>query len=101
MYYTVFVNAIQKEERAVDIEEIIVSNETSRLLYGQIAAQMKTQFMSGELKAGEALPSIRSHAKSMLSSVMTGHMTFCRRIAIWSFISYRIAAMLCQKRDRI
>ena len=33
---------------------------------------MKTQFMSDELKAGEALPSIRSYAKSMQSSIVTG-----------------------------
>lgn len=51
--------------------EIIVSNKTSRPLYEQIEAQVKAQIMSGELKAGEALPSIRSLAKSLQISVLT------------------------------
>jgi GntR family transcriptional regulator len=40
-------------------------------LYEQIEAQVKAQIMSGELKAGEALPSIRSLAKSLQISVLT------------------------------
>lgn len=51
--------------------EIIVSNKTSRPLYEQISAQVKAQIMSGELKAGEPLPSIRSLAKSLQISVLT------------------------------
>lgn len=51
--------------------EIVVSNKTSRPLYEQITSQIKTQIMSGELKAGEALPSIRSLAKSLQISVLT------------------------------
>ncbi len=51
--------------------EIVVSNKISRPLYEQIATQIKTQIMSGELKAGEALPSIRSLAKSLQISVLT------------------------------
>lgn len=51
--------------------EIVVSNKTSRPLYEQITIQIKTQIMSGELKAGEALPSIRSLAKSLHISVLT------------------------------
>ena len=51
--------------------EIVVSNKTSRPLYEQIVSQIKTQIMSGELKAGEALPSIRSLAKSLQISVLT------------------------------
>lgn len=51
--------------------EIVVSNKTSRPLYEQISTQVKTQIMSGELKAGEALPSIRSLAKSLQISVLT------------------------------
>ena len=45
--------------------ESVVSNKASRPLYEQIALQIKTQIMSGELKAGEALLSIRSLAKSL------------------------------------
>lgn len=51
--------------------EIIVSNKTSRPLYEQIVTQVKMQIMSGELKAGEALPSIRALAKSLQISVLT------------------------------
>jgi Predicted transcriptional regulators len=51
--------------------EIIVSNKTSRPLYEQIVTQVKTQIMSGGLKAGEALPSIRALAKSLQISVLT------------------------------
>ena len=52
--------------------EIVVSNKSSRPLYEQIATQIKTQIMSGDLKAGEALPSIRALAKSLHISVLAG-----------------------------
>ncbi len=51
--------------------EIIVSNKTSRPLYEQISTQIRTQIMNGGLKAGDALPSIRSLAKSLQISVLT------------------------------
>ena len=51
--------------------EIVVSNKTSRPLYEQISTQIKSQIMNGELKAGEALPSIRPIAKSLQISVLT------------------------------
>ena len=51
--------------------EIVVSNKASRPLYEQIVSQIKAQIMSGELKAGEALPSIRALAKSLQISVLT------------------------------
>ena len=51
--------------------EIVVSNKTSRPLYEQIVSQIKAQIMSGELEAGEALPSIRSLARSLQISVLT------------------------------
>ena len=51
--------------------EVIVSNKTSRPLYEQITTQIKTQIMSGALKAGDALPSIRALAKSLHISVLT------------------------------
>lgn len=71
MYYTVLVKVIQCKSKGGEILEIIVSNKTSRPLYEQIVMQIKTQIMSGELKAGEALPSIRSLAKSLQISVLT------------------------------
>ncbi|TGY93684.1 GntR family transcriptional regulator [Petralouisia muris] len=51
--------------------EIIVSNKSSHPLYEQIANQIKTAIMSGELQAGEAIPSVRSLAKSLHISVLT------------------------------
>ena len=51
--------------------EIVVSNKVRRPLYEQIVSQIKGQIMSGELKAGEAIPSIRSLAKSLQISVLT------------------------------
>ncbi|MDE6924503.1 MAG: ABC-2 transporter permease [Acetatifactor sp.] len=43
--------------------EIVVSNKASRPLYEQIASLIKAAIMSGELKAGEAIPSVRALAK--------------------------------------
>ena len=60
-----------KRRRAGENLEITVSNKTSRPLYEQISTQVKAQIMSGELKAGEPLPSIRSLAKSLQISVLT------------------------------
>ncbi|MFI3214833.1 MAG: GntR family transcriptional regulator [Eubacteriales bacterium] len=51
--------------------EIIVSNKSSRPLYEQIASQIKNAIMTEELKAGEALPSVRALAKSLQISVLT------------------------------
>ena len=51
--------------------DLVVSNKTSRPLYEQIVLQIKAQIMSGALKAGEALPSIRALAKSLHISVLT------------------------------
>lgn len=70
-YYTVLVKVIQRRTEGGEILEIVVSNKTSRPLYEQIATQIKTQIMSGDLKAGEALPSIRALAKSLHISVLT------------------------------
>ena len=70
-YYTVLVDMIQYRTGGGEILEIVVSNKTSRPLYEQIATQIKTQIMSGDLKAGEALPSIRALAKSLHISVLT------------------------------
>lgn len=53
------------------ILEIVVSNHGSRPLYEQIATQIKTGIIEGELKAGDAIPSVRSLAKSLHISVLT------------------------------
>lgn len=51
--------------------KILINNHTTKPIYGQITEQIKALIMSGELKAGEALPSIRSMAKSLHISVLT------------------------------
>lgn len=51
--------------------DIIVSNKASRPLYEQIATQIKAAIMSGELNAGDAIPSVRALAKSLQISVLT------------------------------
>lgn len=54
-----------------DFLEIIVSNHGGRPLYEQIATQIKTAIMDGELQSGDAIPSVRSLAKSLHISVLT------------------------------
>ena len=51
--------------------EIVVSNKASQPLYEQIASQIKAAIISGELQAGEAIPSVRSLAKSLQISILT------------------------------
>ncbi len=51
--------------------EIIISNNTSKPIYEQITGQIKQMIMSGELKAGESIPSMRALAKSLHISVIT------------------------------
>lgn len=51
--------------------EIVVSNHGSKPLYEQIASQIKAAIMSGELDAGDAIPSMRALAKSLHISVLT------------------------------
>ncbi len=59
------------KQKGGDQLEIVVSNKTSRPLYEQIVAQIKSQIMNGTLKAGEMLPSIRSLARSLQISILT------------------------------
>lgn len=51
--------------------DIIISNQTGEPIYEQICRQIKTQIMNGELKAGDALPSMRSLAAQLRISVIT------------------------------
>ena len=56
--------------------EIIISNNANKPIYEQITSQMKAMIMSGELQAGDAIPSMRALAKSIHVSVITVHVTF-------------------------
>lgn len=71
MFYTVLVKTIQYKTDGGDDVEIVVSNKASSPLYEQIATQIKAAIMSGELKAGEAIPSVRALAKSLHISILT------------------------------
>lgn len=51
--------------------DIILSNSSGKPIYEQIADQIKEQIMSGELAAGDALPSMRLLAKDLRISVIT------------------------------
>ena len=51
--------------------DIIISNSAGTPIYEQICSQIKGKIISGELKEGGALPSIRLLAKELRISVIT------------------------------
>ena len=51
--------------------EIIISNSSTSPIYEQISRQIKDQILQGELKAGDALPSMRLLAKELRISLIT------------------------------
>ena len=51
--------------------DIVISNNAGKPIYEQITTQVKAMIMSGELKAGDAIPSMRALAKSIHVSVIT------------------------------
>lgn len=50
---------------------IIISNSSDKPIYEQITIQIKNMVMSGLLKEGDALPSMRTLAKELRISVIT------------------------------
>lgn len=51
--------------------DIILTNAASQPIYDQIVSQVKAQILSGKLKEGDALPSLRALAKDLRISVIT------------------------------
>lgn len=51
--------------------DIIISNSSSSPIYEQITRQIKDHILQGELKAGDALPSMRMLAKELRISLIT------------------------------
>ena len=51
--------------------EIIISSNNSKPIYEQITSQIKAKIMSGELAAGQSIPSMRALAKAIHVSVIT------------------------------
>ena len=50
---------------------IIISNSSGEPIYEQIVNQMKSMIIQGELKEGDALPSLRMLARDLRISVIT------------------------------
>ena len=50
---------------------IVISNQSGKPIYEQIAVQIKALIISGELQEGDALPSMRLLAKELRISVIT------------------------------
>ncbi len=55
---------------------IIISNSDPRPIYEQVGEAIRAAIVSGELAAGEALPSIRGLAKDLRISVITTKRAF-------------------------
>ncbi len=51
--------------------DILISNSSPVALYEQIETQIKNQILSGNIKSGDPLPSIRSLAKELKVSIIT------------------------------
>lgn len=51
--------------------DILISNSCGRPIYQQIYDQVKNAILSGELREGDMLPSIRALAKDLRISVIT------------------------------
>lgn len=51
--------------------DIIITNSSDKPIYEQIEDQIKAQMMNGELKEGDALPSMRLLAKELRISIIT------------------------------
>lgn len=51
--------------------QILISNNTAKPIYEQITSQIKNAIMSGELKSGDPLPSMRALARNLHISVIT------------------------------
>lgn len=76
--YQNFSDAARRESGAEKFREegnthmdIIISNSSGRPIYEQITAQIKQMIMGGDLRPGDALPSMRLLAKELRISVIT------------------------------
>ena len=67
LLYILYIYICKKE----NIMNIILSNASEAPIYQQIILQIKAQIMSGELKPGEPLPSMRLLAQQLRISLIT------------------------------
>ena len=70
MYATLYISYIYRFYRGA-LMDIILSNYSDEPIYQQIVSQIKSLIMSGELSAGDALPSMRVLATQLRISVIT------------------------------
>lgn len=66
MYITYIYNILQRCTM-----DIIISNSSGEPIYEQIYTQIRTKIITGELKEGEALPSMRNLAMQLRISIIT------------------------------
>lgn len=70
LVYILYIKRIYTYEKEETVE-IIISNGSDKPIYEQIEQQLKDAILSGELSAGEQLPSIRMLASDLRVSVIT------------------------------
>ena len=87
--------------------EIIISNNANKPIYEQITSQMKAMIMSGELQAGDAIPSMRALAKSIHVTVQKAYEDLQRdgfietTVGRGSFVSAQNKEFYQEKQQRI
>ena len=67
---------------------MMITNTTGQPIYDQIVTQIKNMIISGELKEGDALPSMRFLAKELKISVITTKRAYEEREKEGFIVSY-------------
>ncbi len=68
--YSIYTVSTDDTQRGDDLE-IILSSASQKPIYEQITSQIKGMIMSGDLKSGDPMPSMRGLAKDLHISVIT------------------------------
>ena len=71
MFYSVLLYDKYTIKHPEGFVEIIISNNPASSIYEQITTQIKAMIITGQLQAGEPIPSMRALAKSLHISVIT------------------------------
>ncbi len=69
MCYILYIYHINSKPKGVD--KLKIYQNSNEPIYKQIAAQLREQILTGKLKAGDPLPSIRGLAQDLKISVIT------------------------------
>ncbi|MTH53287.1 GntR family transcriptional regulator [Bacillus mangrovi] len=87
--------------------KVLISNQSKTPIYQQVIDQIKQQILKGDLKEGEALPSIRLLAKELQISVITSKRAYeelekegliYSAVGKGSFVAYQTDQALREKR---